>query len=133
MYQNVEQYFTAEKARLFRDQITVNKIMEADSPAEMKFHGKHITGFNQKTWDETSATVMITGLRAKFRQNSTLQAKLLATQDKHLAESSKNDRVWGTGLAMSDENAFNKDNWNGKNQLGNLLMKVREEIRRSIN
>ena len=131
MYQSVEQYFTAEKARTFKDQNTLNRIMESDSPSEMKFLGKKTKGFCQNTWDEKAATVMITGLRAKFRQNSRLQTKLLNTQDKHLAESSKNDRIWGTGLNMNDQNAFSKENWQGKNQLGNLLMKVREEIKRN--
>ena len=132
-YQNVEQFFTAEKARTFQDQATVNSIMEAESPSEMKYLGKHTKGFNLNIWNEKAASVMIKGLRAKFSQNQRLQEKLLNTNDKLLAESSKNDSVWGTGMAMTDPNAFNKDSWGGKNQLGNLLMKVREELRKSKN
>ena len=130
-YQNVEQYFTAEKARTFKDQATLNSIMESDSPSEMKFLGRSTKGFNQNQWNEKAATVMLTGIRAKFQQNPRLLKKLLDTQDKHLAESSKNDKTWGTGLPMNDQNAFSKDNWPGKNQLGNLLMKIREDLRRN--
>ena len=72
---------------------------------------------------------MLAGLRCKFHQNP----KLLDTQDKTLAEASKNDKVWGIGMAMSDPNAFDKEKWQGKNQLGNLLMKVRDEISRGKN
>ena len=133
VYQNVEQYFTAEKARTFNDQHTVSKIMESDNPSQMKFFGNNTKGFNQNIWNERASSVMIKGLRAKFQQNQKLRMKLLNTEDKHLAESSKNDKVWGTGLPMNDQNAFDKTNWQGKNQLGNLLMKVREEIRRNNN
>ena len=132
-YQNVEQYFTAEKARTFNDNVTLSKIMEAETPAAMKYWGKNTKGFSHNIWNEKAASVMIRALRAKFSQNPILRTKLLNTQDKHLAESSKNDSVWGTGMAMSDQKAFDKASWEGKNQLGNLLMKVREEIRKNSN
>ena len=131
-YQNVEQYFTAEKARTFNDHSTVSRIMESENPSEMKFLGKNTQGFSQSVWDARASTVMINGLRAKFQQNIRLQTKLLNTTDKILAESSKNDTVWGTGLPMTDPNAFNRSSWRGKNQLGNLLMKVREEFYRRL-
>ena len=130
-YDCVEQYFTAEKARCFNDQVTLNKIMKADTPSEMKYHGKNTKGFNQQIWDERSSTVMLHGLRAKFQQNVKLEDKLAKTGDKLLAESSRNDRVWGTGLHINEPNSFNKDKWVGKNQLGNLLMKVRDEVVRN--
>ena len=129
-YQCVEQFFTSEKARTFGDHITVSKIMDSNSPSEMKFFGRNTKGFSQKTWDAKASTVMLAGLRCKFHQNPILQQKLLDTKDKTLAEASKNDKVWGIGLAMSDPNAFDREKWQGRNQLGNLLMKVRDEISR---
>ena len=132
-YVCVEQYFTAEKARMFKDQSTVNRIMDSQNPTEMKFLGRNTKNFNQKTWDEKASTVMLHALRAKFNQNPKLQEKLISTQDKILAEASKNDKVWGIGLALNDQNAFLKDKWQGRNQLGNLLMTVRDEIIRTSN
>ena len=129
----VEQYFTAEKARMFKDQSTLNRIMDSQNPTEMKFLGRNTKNFNQKTWDEKASTVMLHALRAKFNQNPKLQEKLISTQDKILAEASKNDKVWGIGLALNDQNAFLKDKWQGRNQLGNLLMTVRDEIIRTSN
>ena len=131
-YQSVEQFFTAEKARTFGNNITVNKIMDSNSPSEMKFFGKNTKGFSQSIWDAKASTVMLAGLRSKFHQNKNLQRKLLDTQQKHLAEASKNDKVWGIGMSITDPNAFDREKWQGKNQLGNLLMKVRDEIGRNI-
>ena len=130
-YQCVEQFFTAEKARTFGDHGTVNRIMDSNSPSEMKFLGRNTKGFSQTTWDAKASTVMLAGLRYKFHQNPILQKKLLDTQEKHLAEASKNDKVWGIGMSMFDPNAFDREKWQGKNQLGNLLMKVRDEIGRN--
>ena len=48
-YQCVEQFFTSEKARTFGDHITVSKIMDSDSPSEMKFLGRNTKGFSQTT------------------------------------------------------------------------------------
>ena len=131
-YQSVEQFFTAEKTRTFGANITVNKIMDSNSPSEMKFFGKNTKGFSQSIWDAKASTVLLAGLRSKFHQNTNLQRKLLDTQQKHLAEASKNDKVWGIGMAITDPNAFDREKWQGKNQLGNLLMKVRDEIGRNI-
>ena len=126
-YTCVEQYFTAEKARCFKDQITVNKIMKAEKPAEMKYLGKHTKGFNQQIWDEKASSVMLQGLRAKFHDNPKLNQKLMDTGDKMLAEASCNDKVWGIGLQMNEPNAFDKERLPGKNQFGNPLMKIRDE------
>lgn len=55
---------------------------------------------------------------AKFTQHKDLQEKLLATGSVYLEEANQwGDRVWGTV------------NGNGRNHLGKILMKVREEIR----
>ena len=130
-YECVEQYFTAEKARCFNDRMTLNKIMKADTPQEMKYWGNNTKGFVPATWNEKASTVMINGLRAKFQQNENLSNKLVNTGERQIAEISRNDRTWGIGLGMTDPNAFNKQKWVGKNQLGNLLIKVREEIAKS--
>ena len=61
-YGCVKQYFTAEKARTFGDQTTVNKIMETESPSEMKFLGQNTKGFSQTIWDAKASTVLLTGL-----------------------------------------------------------------------
>lgn len=59
-------------------------------------------------------------MRAKFTQNTELAGKLLATGDTYLEEGNTwGDRVWGTVNGI------------GANQLGIILMKIRDEIRES--
>ena len=38
------------------------------------------------------------------------------------------DRLWGIGLSSSDPRAMNRDQWPGKNWLGQILTEVRDEM-----
>ena len=65
-------------------------------------------------WEDVKVSVMAIGLLAKFTQNPDLKQKLLDTGDASLHENSPTDMFWGI---------------KGKDMLGKLLMKVREELR----
>ena len=69
-------------------------------------------------WDTVKDQAMLDALRAKFTQHSHLRTLLLATGDADLVERTANDHYWGDGGDGS-----------GKNMLGRLLMRVRQELR----
>lgn len=71
-----------------------------------------------KNWSEIKVERMYKVLKVKF-SDPELKEKLLATGDAILIEDSKTDPFWGIGKKGT-----------GKNMLGKLLMKVREEIRK---
>ena len=95
----------------------------------MKFLGSKINGYNNDFWLRKQEQVMHQGLYAKFSQNKGITMKLNDTGNNLLAESAPNDTYWGTGVHMTDKNAFLPNAWNGKNILGNLLLQVREKLR----
>ncbi|WCK57014.1 NADAR family protein (plasmid) [Aneurinibacillus sp. Ricciae_BoGa-3] len=68
-------------------------------------------------WEQVKEAVMLEGLRQKFKQHPNLLKKLLDTKGYRLRETSPYDSYWGTGR-----------NFKGKNRLGFLLEKVREEL-----
>ena len=70
---------------------------------------------------------MLTGLKAKF-QNQHMKSFLLATGSKRLAECSK-DRHYGIGSLLHEEKWKDPAKWDGKNKLGTLLTKVRNELK----
>lgn len=70
-------------------------------------------------WDQIKDQVMLTAVRAKFRQYPHLCTLLLATGDAELVEHTANDSYWGDG-----------GDGTGRSQLGKTLMQVREELRR---
>ena len=57
---------------------------------------------------------------AKFTQHADLREILLGTGDAKIVEHTENDAYWGDGGDGS-----------GKNMLGQILMRVREELRAS--
>lgn len=69
-------------------------------------------------WEKVKYDIMYDIVKTKFEQNEALKIKLLATGDQYIhEENSWGDRVWGTVNGV------------GKNYLGKILMKVREESR----
>jgi len=80
-------------------------------------------------WDGFKDSVMLDVLRLKF-QNITLQDKLLETYPKYIIEGNVwHDNHFGVCLLEDCDKCRDKK---GKNVLGDLLMKVREEIIRFI-
>ena len=47
-------------------------------------------------------------------------------------ECSKNDKIWGIGIDIESEKRYNPAFWRGKNQLGRILMSVRDELREEL-
>lgn len=70
-----------------------------------------------ENWRDVKVQRMLEVLRVKFNQHPDLQARLLATGNAVLIEESKTDSFWGIGPSGD-----------GKNMLGQLLMKVRAEL-----
>lgn len=69
-------------------------------------------------WEEIKYAVMLDVVRDKFKRNPILADRLLATGDAYLEEGNTwGDRTWGTV------------NGQGKNWLGEILMKVRDELK----
>lgn len=71
-----------------------------------------------KNWDDIKVDFMEKLLRLKLEQNSYVKQKLLQTKGYLICEDSPKDRFWGIG-----------ENRDGKNMLGKLWMKLREEIK----
>lgn len=85
----------------------------------LKSFGKTLT--LRGDWDSIKLDVMLYGLRYKFSLNNpTLRQKLIATGDRYIQEGNWwGDKFWGVCLKTGE----------GENNLGKLLMQVREEVK----
>ena len=127
-FSSMEQYMMYEKAILFQDQQTAEKILGTGDVAEIKALGRMVRNFDEKIWREKRASIVHKGVLQKFLQNPELAEKLLETGKQMIAECAVKDKIWGIGLSMGDEERFCVDKWKGQNLLGQILMQVRAEI-----
>lgn len=129
VYPTAEHWLMAAKARLFSDEITLQKILEAPDPKTAKEMGRAVAHFDTSRWELNCPELAIQGNLAKFGQHSALRHYLLATGDKILVEASPVDRIWGIGLSATDERSRNPLAWEGLNLLGFILMDVRRRLK----
>ena len=125
-YTCAEQYMMAEKARLFKDNRMLSKIMAARNPKEMKEYGRSVQNFEGPLWEERSPQIVRTANKAKFSQNQDLLSFLVRTGDSIIVEASPYDKIWGIGMGKNDPDAENPLKWRGKNLLGFALTEVRD-------
>jgi ribA/ribD-fused uncharacterized protein len=118
----------AQKALLFDDIESYNKIMRSGNPLVQKSLGRKVKNFDEKVWAENRERIIYEGNIAKFTQNNDLKRKLIETGDAIICEGSPKDKIWGVGLRCDDPRVHDPNQWLGLNLLGEALMKVRNTI-----
>ena len=118
MWPTTEHYFQAQK---FIGTPYVDRVRRLHHPREafQLSRDPKVSRWRRSDWESVKDDVMLKALRAKFSdQNPKLLSLLLSTGDKKLIEHTSNDSYWGDG-----------GDGTGSNKLGQLLMRVRSELR----
>ena len=85
------------------------------NPLDAKRKGRNVK--LRGGWSKLRTKVMLDVVRSKFNRDPTLAVKLIATGAQQLVEGHTGDKFWG----------------GKRNRLGNILMKVRNELNQSKN
>lgn len=110
-YRNSEAAFQAQKVLEKDARVGFTKL----NPTEAKKLGRCVV--LRKDWNDVKVDIMHAVVKAKFTQNPELAKKLIDTGDAYLEEGNTwGDRIWGTV------------NGQGANNLGKILMAVREKL-----
>lgn len=128
-YKTAEHWMMAGKARLFNDDVILQKILLVNTPDEAKKLGRQVKNFDAAAWDTHKFDLVVNGNHHKFSQHPALKTFLLNTHDRILVEASPMDRIWGIGMAASNEHVENPLQWRGHNLLGYALMVVRDQLK----
>lgn len=128
-YPTVEHYFQAMKAQEFNDKDMLQKIMETPSAKAVKALGKKVKNFVKEKWDSERLDIMKRAVRAKFVQHPELQKQLVETEHKKIGDADARDLYWGIGTSENTDKSRNPEKWKGQNQLGKIMMSLRDEFR----
>jgi len=123
-----EQYMMYHKAVLFGDKETAEKIMKAETPEEHKKLGRQVKNFDPQVWEAHAQDIVYCANLHKFTQNPDLWREMEKTRGRELVEASPYDTIWGIGLRADDPDAQDKTKWRGKNLLGQVLTRLREDL-----
>lgn len=118
-YLTSEHYFQSKK---FESTIYEQKVMKLASPSQAAKMGRDRSLPLRKDWEKIKIEIMRNAIYMKFSQNKKIRDILLSTNNAILVEHTKNDTFWADG-----------GDGKGKNQLGILLMELREKLRKENN
>ncbi|HEY9653796.1 MAG TPA: NADAR domain-containing protein [Coleofasciculaceae cyanobacterium] len=118
VWSTVEHYYQAQKFVGTEDEGLMTLIRNAKTPTEAAALGRDRTHKLRPDWEEVKVQVMWQGVLTKFLRHTDIQAILLDTGEELIVEDSPRDYYWGCGQDKT-----------GQNQLGKILMNVRQEIR----
>lgn len=110
-----EHYFQAQK---FQDTKHQSVIRKEKSPMQAARMGRDRKRPIRKDWESVKVSIMREAVLTKFTQYNELKDLLISTGNAKIIEHTTNDAYWGDG-----------GNGSGKNMLGRILMKVREQLK----
>jgi len=117
-WSTTEHYYQAQKFVGTQYEFLVLAIQQAKSPEEAAALGRDPNHRVRPDWQQVKNQVMREAVLTKFLTHPDIQAILLSTRDELIVEDSPKDNYWGCGADRT-----------GQNQLGKILMSVRQEIR----
>ena len=127
-YISSEKYIQAQKALLFKDEASYNKITGATNSLDCKNAARSVCNFDRSKWGTSAGPLCKEGLKAKFNQNTYLLDNLInKTGNKKLVECA-NDQLWANGILLHSDACLNQQWWISQGLLGKLLEDIRMEL-----
>ncbi len=117
-YKTVEHYYQSEK---FDNPEVKQRIIDAETPKDASNIGRDRGNARANMFTARKIQIMYQGVLEKFRQNRDIAYKLIETRNEMIAEATVDEYYWGIGKDKSGVNIF-----------GNILVHVRERIKREI-
>ena len=131
MYNSAQQAISAEIAKSFNDQDSLQRIMIAESPDEINYKLTDVPGdseVNETKWNDITKQLLYDVNIAKFNQYPELAGRLLETKNATLGAYIPDDNLIGIGISLDNLQSQNPINWTGQNLLGKALMDIRQKL-----
>ena len=127
VFTSVEQYYQYKRALFCGERQLADEILLCDDPIDAKSLGNRLNLKDKEWYGPAADKTMKQALLHKFEIPQYKQF-LKNTEEQLLVEANKFDMYFGIGLAPKDPKALDRNQWRGRNVLGQLLMQVRAEL-----
>lgn len=126
-HKSAERYYWYKMAETFNDKEAMRKVQEAKNVTEAEEAMKNIQKFDEKVWNELKLSYWEEGQRLKLQQVRWIANLLVASGTIYIAVASQ-DKFFGTGWRKNRQEANKPIFWDGENQGGKALMKLRHML-----
>ena len=122
-----EQLYTYRMAMYFGDHRSAAKAMKITDPYKLITLQKQVKNYDRQRWlPEAEKTLYLANV-AKYTQNTTARDALINTGQNIIGEATYS-KTWGIGASLHDPRSFADSKWSGKNVMGQMLMKIRDDV-----
>ena len=118
------------KAAVMGDYASYDRIAGSRTPKQAKALGRCVEPWDEEVWQSVVCEVALAAVGQKFAALPQHAQTLLKTGDRLIAEMTRNDCNWGTGLDVGHADASRPGSWPGTNILGWALMVTREQLKK---
>jgi len=132
VYQSAKQAIYAELAKFFQDQVSLEKIMSAESADDIAYSVEDVPGekeANEVKWNAEMKRLVTDINLLKFTQYPELALRLLQTQEGTIGAYIPDDNLLGIGISIDNVQSQTPINWTGQNLLGQALMDIRRHLK----
>ena len=127
-YISSEQFIQANKAKYFGDLNTQELILGCTTSLECKILSKQNHNYEDSKWVEVAGTVCYPGLQAKFQHNPhAIDTLIRKTGNKRIVDCAQSDRLWATGIPLTDPNCLDDTKWIRQGILGQMLESIHND------
>jgi ribA/ribD-fused uncharacterized protein len=130
VHKSAERYYWYKMAEVFNDETAKKAILEAQSVQDAEEAMKEIKDFKESVWNEHRMKIWEEGQRLKLEQNRWIE-NLLVFSDKTYIAVATQDKYFGTGWRKNRDEANKPIYWDGENQGGKALMRLRKLFRQN--
>jgi ribA/ribD-fused uncharacterized protein len=124
-YINFDQYIGYQKAKFAEDDERMKKILSTSNISNILLLSRRVR--EDEDWVNIVNEIAYEGIFSKFQQNIRFVNDLIKTNDMELLHIAPFDTYWGTGPIQPNGTFL------GMNHYGQILMKVRENLKDSLN
>jgi ribA/ribD-fused uncharacterized protein len=129
-HKSAERYYWYKMAETFGDADAMKKIHQAPNVGAAEEAMKEIRNFDEEAWNKLKLKYWEEGQLLKLKQVRWIANLLVYTKTTYLAVASQ-DKFFGTGWRKNRQESNKPIFWDGLNEGGKALMKIRAQLKES--